>query len=133
MRYNAGMGVYEVSVQCQFIASHAVRLPDGSLEESHEHPWRATATFRSERLDPVMGVVIDFLTVQEAMRAVAAELEGRDLNSMAQFGPGGASAERVAAFLAEALARRLGGGCRLYRLALSEAPGCTAAYYPGGP
>jgi 6-pyruvoyl-tetrahydropterin synthase len=128
------MGTYEVCVECCFTASHAVRLPDGSLEPPHEHGWNVTATFRSEKLDPVMGVVIDFLAVQEALAAITSELEGKDLNALlADSSASGASAERVAEFLARALMRRLGGGTSLYRLAVSEAPGCWAAWYPQSP
>ncbi len=133
MVYNAAMAAYEVSVECRFEASHAVRLPDGGLEASHNHPWRAAATFRTARLDPVMGVVIDFLAVQEAFAAVVGELEGSDLNRRSEFAGAGASAERVAEFLAGQLAARLGDRCGLYRVSVSEAPGCTAAYYPDGP
>ncbi len=128
------MGTYEVSVECHFTARHAVRLPDGGMETPHEHTWNATATFRSDHLDPVMGVVIDFLAVQEALSAVTSELKGKDLNALlAETSATGASAERVAEFLGRALMRRLGGGANLYRLAVSEAPGCWAAWYPRSP
>lgn len=128
------MGVYEVSVEGRFTARHAVRLGDGDFETPHEHDWTVVATFRSERLDPVMGVVIDFLAAQEALRAVTGRLEGGDLNRLTDSGATGASAERVAEFAARELAERLGGqAARLYRLAVSEAAGCWAAWYPDRP
>jgi 6-pyruvoyl-tetrahydropterin synthase len=128
------MGTYEVSVKCRFTASHAVCLPDGGMETPHEHDWNVTATFRSQKLDPVMGVVIDFLAVQEALAAITSDLEGTDLNALlANSSATGVSAERVAEFLARALMRRLGEGTSLYRLAVSEAPGCWAAWYPQSP
>lgn len=114
----------------QFRATHAVRLPDGSLEESHEHTWRVTATFRSNRLDPTMGVVVDFLKVEAALSAIAAELEGRDLNSMDEFSQTGPSAEKVACYLAGRLAELLKGEGKLYCVSVTEAPNCRAAFYP---
>ena len=79
-------------------------------------------------------MVIDFLAVQEALRAVTRGLEGEDLNTLTDASATGASAERVAEFLARALMQRLGAGrAELYRLAVSEAAGCWAAWYPGRP
>jgi 6-pyruvoyl-tetrahydropterin synthase len=128
------VGVYEATVEGRFTARHAVRLGDGDFEAPHEHDWTVVATFRSPRLDPVMGVVIDFLAVQEALRAVTRGLEGADLNALTDSSATGASAERVAEFLALALMGRLGGErSGLYRLAVSEAPGCWAGWYPDRP
>jgi 6-pyruvoyl-tetrahydropterin synthase len=128
------MGVYEVSVEGRFTARHAVRLGDGDFEAPHEHDWTVVATFRSERLDPVMGVVVDFLTVQEALRAVTRGMEATNLNALTDAADTGASAERVAEYLARALMGRLGGErSGLYRLAVSEAAGCWAAWYPNRP
>jgi len=130
--YNVLMGIYEVSVECHFTASHAVRLPDGTFEAPHKHGWNVIAAFRSERLDPVTGVVVDFQIAQKALAAVAAELEDKDLNALVAAGSG-ASAERVAEFLARALMRRLGGGAGLHHLAVSEAEEGWATWYPQSP
>ena len=45
---------------------------------------------------------------------------------------GRCTAERVAEYLAGRL-RDLLGGRDAYRLSVTEAPGCSAAYYPQGP
>ena len=125
------MAIYEASVEKRFTARHAVCLPDGSFEPAHEHLWCVTATFRCEKLNPPMGVVVDFLEVESALSAIIADLEGGDLNRAAELADAGASAERVAEFIAKKLMARLpGGGRRLYSLAVTEAAGCRAAYYP---
>jgi len=125
------MGTYEATVEGVFKARHAVRTPGGAWEQPHEHLWAVAATFRSARLDPATGVVIDFVEVQGALASITAGLEGSDLNGIAAFAGGGASAERVAGHLAGLLAAALGkGGAKLYRLAVTEASGCSAAYYP---
>jgi 6-pyruvoyl-tetrahydropterin synthase len=126
------VSTYEVSIQGTFRARHSVRLPDGSYEPPHQHDWQATATFRAARLDETMGVVIDFLEVEASLKAVTAQLEGADLNELPAFSDGRPSAERVAEHVAKALACRLGGDRRLYRLAVTEAFGCSAAFYPNG-
>ena len=120
---------YEASVSRAFSASHSILLPSGGAEESHEHLWNVTATFRAEALREPSAVVIDFLEVRSAMDAIARELEGTSLNALSFFADGRCSAERVAEYLAGELARRLGGR-RPWRVAVTESPGCSAAFYP---
>ncbi len=124
------MSIYEVSVEHSFSARHAIRLPDGSWEPSHGHGWHVTATFRADRLEEPSGVVVDFLDVQRALQQIAGELGGTDLNTLADFEGQGASAERLAEYLARRLGNLLETRARLYRLAVVEAPGCSAAFYP---
>jgi len=103
------------------------------MEETHEHSWETTATFRSMRLDNEAGFVIDFLTVRNALEQIASQLDGRDLNTLDAFTGLTRSAENVAAYIAGALIDSLPAEPALYRLSVTEAPGCTAAYYPGDP
>lgn len=126
------METYEVSICSTFRARHAIRLADGSLEPSHEHAWQAQAVFRAEKLDPDMHVVIDFLEVKDALDRISAELEGIDLNLMAEFAAAPPTAELVARLLAQKLLAILSIGGMLYKVRVEEAPGCFAAYYPSG-
>lgn len=89
------------------------------------------AAFRGDVLDPVTGVLIDFLEVKAALDALAGELEGTDLNAHEAFRARAPSAERVAEFLARRLMQALGGEGRLYSLEVIEAPGCRAAFLSG--
>ncbi len=127
--YNRLMPIYEATVEVRFAARHSVRLPGGAMEQPHEHDWRATATFRAEGLGED-GFVIDFLAVEAALREIVAGLAGKDLNDLVGGPAGGASAERVAEYLARALERRL--GRQVHCVRVTEAPGCTAAFYPRG-
>ena len=135
------MPYYEVSVDNSFAAYHSLPLPCGETEPRHEHHWHITAVFAAEQLDDVMGVVIDFLAVDKAMKAICSDLEGGDLNTLPAFADGKASAERVAAFLAgelaAALADELGTpgepGPWLARVRVTEAPGCAATFIADRP
>lgn len=126
------METYEVSVEQSFRADHAIRLDDGSLERSHKHLWKVTATFRSERLDESMGVVVDFVDIRRALESVAAELDGSNLNELEALSGRSPSAERVAEYIAGRLGERLARTHAPYRVMVTEAPGCFAAYYPHG-
>ena len=125
--YNTDMPTYEVAVEVRFAARHSVRLPDGNMEDPHEHDWRATAVFRAGQLDE-NGFVVDFAAVGDALRQTAAELSGADLNQVVPDDGSGASAERVAEHVARSLKCKLGRD--VYCVRLTEAPGCTAAFYP---
>ncbi len=127
------MGIYEASVETSFHACHALNLGDGKLERSHEHDWCVTATFRSADLLEPMAVVIDFELVFAALRKIADQLEGTDLNEIDFFAGGLSSAEMVAKYLAGRLKAELGSaGDSLYCVTVTEATGCRAGFYPGG-
>jgi len=78
-----------------------------------------------------MSVVIDFIEVDRAMEAVLEEFDGTDLNASPAFSGVSPSAERVAERIALELDRRLEADGTLYSVAVTEAPGCCGAYYPG--
>lgn len=120
------MAAYEITVSASFPARHSVTLPDGANEPPHQHDWQAEAILRADRLD-ANGFVADFVAVQQALADVTAPLARADLNEL--LGPA-ASAERLAQHLAGQLQKRL--GRKLHCLRVQEAPGCWAAFYPGG-
>ncbi len=119
--------MYEASVETSFTAAHSVRAPDGSMEQTHEHPWQVTAVFRARQLDGD-GFVIDFLAARDALQRAAAPLSGSDLNEALGRTDVGASAERLAQYIAEMLAETL--GRQPYCVRVVEAPGCAGAFYP---
>jgi 6-pyruvoyl-tetrahydropterin synthase len=123
------MSLYEASVSRAFSASHSILLPSGAPEAAHEHLWHVTATFRAGGLLEPSAVVIDFVAVEKALDALARGLEGTALNALPFFADGRCSAERVAEYLCGELARRLDGR-KPWRMSVSEAPGCSAAFYP---
>jgi 6-pyruvoyl-tetrahydropterin synthase len=122
--------LYEVSVSRAFTAAHSILLPKGP-EEPHEHLWHVTATFRARKLAEPMGVVIDFLQVQAALDGIVERLQGSSLNALPFFADGRCSAERVAEYLCGEIARGTG-GAKPWRVSVTEAPGCAAAFYPEG-
>lgn len=123
------MGVYEANVEDVFSARHTVRLSNGRMEAPHAHAWRVTATFQGDRLDPA-GCLVDFVRVQQSLKRICGQLDGAFLNELAPFADDHASAECVARHIADLLATDVKGDFRLYRVSVTESPGCSAAYYP---
>ncbi len=120
------MAIYETTVESSFFASHAVQTRSGEIEPLHRHNWKILASFRVRQLD-AYGFVIDFVQALDALKAIARELEGQDLNLVMPHQEAGVSAERVAQYLSERLHERL--GLSVYSVCVSEATGCWAKYY----
>jgi 6-pyruvoyltetrahydropterin/6-carboxytetrahydropterin synthase len=121
---------YQATVQREFCAAHALRLPDGSLEPRHGHNWRVWVTVAREELDE-LETVMDFHQLEAALDGVLAPWHNADLNEQTAFSEGNynPSAERVAQTIAEALMPSLPAGVALQSVRISEAPGCTATFY----
>jgi 6-pyruvoyltetrahydropterin/6-carboxytetrahydropterin synthase len=127
--------VFEVSVEAEFCAAHALMLR-GVREPVHGHTWRVRAVVSGRRLD-ADGLLCDFHEVERALGAVLSPWRDRNLNEVAPFaGPEGVnpSAENVAAYVADELSRRLlpmlfGGMC-VSSVTVTEAPGCAATFRP---
>ncbi len=119
---------YELRIERNFHAAHALRLYDGSLEASHAHDWRTLIYVRSDRLDDIE-VVIDFHALERTVEEILGELDDADLNEHAAFVGINPSAERVAEHIYRQLARRLPAGVTLSKVTVTEAPGCRASYW----
>lgn len=129
------MFMYEITVTRTFCAAHAIRLHDGVLEPLHGHNWQVTITVAAENLDPIE-TVMDFHDLERRLDAQLAPVNNHNLNDCAPFsdGRGGLAvnptAERVAWWLATAMASGLPPRVKLISAAVTEAPGCVARYRP---
>lgn len=123
--------MFEVTVGGWFAAAHQLRLADGALEPLHGHNWRIWVTFDGRQLDG-MEVLVDFTQAKPALDAVLVAMHDRNLNDLEPFQTCNPTAENVAAHIADALEVPLAKGVRIYCVAVEEAPGCVARYYPQG-
>lgn len=116
--------MYEVLVEGGFTARHGIRLPDGSVEPSHVHDWRATVRFMGPELD-TCGLLVDFEVVKSDLDAVLACFDQADLNHVPEMGGLNPTAEHVAKVIFEAMLHRWNNDDRLHGVMVTEAPGCT--------
>lgn len=119
--------MYEIRVQAGFSASHQVRMYDGKLEPLHGHDWGVEAVFRGPELDRI-GVLLDFVAVEAALKEVLAGLHHAHLNEAPMLAGLNPTAEHVARRIFEELRSRLGPDAPLAGVHVREAPGCTAGY-----
>lgn len=122
--------MYEVSVEREFCAAHALRL-NGQMETVHGHNWRVTVTVAGSELDSD-GLLVDFHQLETSIDAVIATFHNRDLNRIAPFDRKNPSAENVAAHLAQVIGASLPVDRHVHVAAVSvtEAPNCRATYRP---
>jgi len=125
------MAVYQITVESEFCASHALRLPDGSDEPLHGHNWRVAVTVGSADLD-AMEAVMDFHDLERALAGVLGPWHNRHLNDAEPFSGGrvNPTAERVAGWIARRIAEALPAGVAVESVTVTEAPRCRATYRP---
>lgn len=126
--------VYEVKVQTEFCAAHAIWIR-GERETLHGHNWRVKVVIAGPALD-ADGLLCDFHVVERALAAVIAPWRDRSLNDAAPFAPDGRgvnpTAERVAETIGRAMEAELRGGLPpgavVASVSVTEAPGCVACW-----
>lgn len=119
---------YQITIEKVFAASHALRLPDGSLEPVHGHNWPVRVTVAADQLD-AMDCVMDFHELERVVDGIIAPFHSRHLNDVPPFSEGtNPSAERVAEHIGTAVAAALPAGVVVVEASVGEAPGCTAIY-----
>lgn len=123
--------MFEIRIERAFTASHALRLPDGSMEDVHRHDWPVVVAVGSDGLDE-MACVMDFHELERIVDGVLTPFEQAHLNDVEPFADGevNPSAERVAQHIGQAVARYLPDGVGLLDVSVGEAPGCTAVFRP---
>jgi 6-pyruvoyltetrahydropterin/6-carboxytetrahydropterin synthase len=123
--------MFEVLVSDHFVATHQLRLTDGTCEALHEHDWHVVVTCAGAALDRA-GVLVDFGVLRGHLREVLATLHERNLSEVPSLGTGNPSAEAVAAYIAQQLATRLPAHAKLSCVEVEEEPGCRARFWRDG-
>ncbi len=121
--------MYEITVQAQFNAMHALKLPDGTIEPLHGHDWRVWVTVGDSGLDE-SGFVADFEDVSRSLETVLSSLRYTQLDDHPWFAGFSPSTERVARVICDRLRETTKWAEKLLMVEVEEAPGCRARYRP---
>lgn len=89
--------MFEVSVEYTFAAGHALRGYKGKCENVHGHNYKVQLIVGGEQLDSA-GLLMDFVEVKRAIRALVEKLDHRFLNDVAPFDKLNPSAENIAKY-----------------------------------
>jgi 6-pyruvoyltetrahydropterin/6-carboxytetrahydropterin synthase len=119
---------WTLEVATTFEAAHRLHSWRGSPEPSHGHSWRVVARLETSSLGEE-GMAYDFVAVREALAAIAARLDHRDVNTVPPFDRESPTTERIAAWFFDELAALLP-GAPLAAVTVFEGASASATYSP---
>jgi len=124
--------MYQVIIESSFSSAHALRHYHGRTEPLHGHNFRVQVVVEGKRLQNKVKYLLDFVRLRKALQAVVKPLDHVNLNEAPPFRRENPSAENLARFICEELARRLPAGrqVRLESVTVWETPEMAARYLP---
>ena len=125
------MSQYEVIVRQTFSSAHALRHYYGVTEPLHGHNFEVEVVLRGKRLQNKVKYLVDFVAVQRALEAVVKPMDHINLNEMPPFDQENPSAENIAFYISEQLAKRWQyPGVKIAAVTVWETPAQAARYVP---
>jgi 6-pyruvoyltetrahydropterin/6-carboxytetrahydropterin synthase len=98
--------MFEVSVDETFSAGHALRGYKGKCENPHGHNYKVRLTVQGPQLDSI-GLLFDFVHLKQVLHTVINGMDHKYLNDQAPFIELNPSAENIAKYLYDEVARGL--------------------------
>jgi 6-pyruvoyltetrahydropterin/6-carboxytetrahydropterin synthase len=127
--------MFEVSVEDTFAAGHSLRNYRGKCENVHGHNYRVRITLEGADLDPVTGLLVDFVEVKRILRKTMAYLDHQFINDLPPFTVLNPSAENIAKYFCEEMQKGLDEGMaavpvRIQAVTVWETDTSVASYRP---
>jgi 6-pyruvoyltetrahydropterin/6-carboxytetrahydropterin synthase len=97
---------YTLKVVSDFSSAHTLRDYPGACSRMHGHNWKVEAEVEANQLDDI-GMGIDFKAIRQQVRELTDTLDHRYLNEIKPFDQINPTAENIAAFLFQGLAKTL--------------------------
>ncbi|MEW6210670.1 MAG: 6-carboxytetrahydropterin synthase QueD [Acidobacteriota bacterium] len=121
--------MYEVMIEEEFSAAHALRGYRGKCENLHGHNWKVEVYVRGERLDEI-GMLVDFTRLKAVTREVMRYLDHQNLNELKPFDTElNPSSEHIAGFILHRIAREIDDPrIRVYKVRVWETPSTSASF-----
>ena len=121
--------MYEVMIEEEFSAAHALRGYRGKCENLHGHNWKVEVYVRGERLDEI-GMLVDFRELKAATREVMRYLDHYNLNELKPFDKElNPSSEHLAGFILHKIAEQINSDrIKVYKVRVWETPSTSASY-----
>lgn len=133
--------MYQVWVEESFAAAHQLRGYRGKCENLHGHNYKVRVTLEGPELNSI-GLLCDFKELKEALHGVVKKVDHQFLNELKPFDVLNPSAENIAKYFFDEVARALAAGpppelkginppsapCRVREVTVWEADITTATY-----
>jgi 6-pyruvoyltetrahydropterin/6-carboxytetrahydropterin synthase len=121
--------MYEVTIQRHFDAAHALRGYAGRCENLHGHRYEVAVCLAAEELNDI-GLAYDFTQLKAVLQErVLSRLDHVNLNETAPFDEMNPSAENIARFVHDQMAKALPQACIRW-VRVWESPDAWATYTP---
>ena len=122
--------MYEISVEMDFDAAHALRGYQGKCERLHGHRFKVVAVVKGKKLNEI-GLAYDFTLLKQHVGAILAEYDHTNLNDTAPFNRINPSSENIAAAIYRKLKKKLAGApVDLDSIEVWESPQSRVRYRP---
>jgi len=89
-------GQWRLRVSSDFSSSHQLRHYEGKCENMHGHNFEVEVDVTGDRLDPKLGILMDFKELKRVLKVVTDELDHRHLNELPAFADQNPSSELLA-------------------------------------
>ena len=123
---------FTVRCHATFEAAHHLVDYVGGPEPAHGHSWKIEVALGTSALG-AYDLSVDFVPTEAFVKELASRLHYRDLNTVPPFDRKNASAENVALWVADEIAKAalLRDGARLEEVTVWEGPENSVTYRPG--
>jgi len=121
-------GQFEVMIERNFSSAHQLRGYKGKCENLHGHNYKIEIYARGGELDNI-GLLVDFVELKAAADEVVTYLDHRNINELPPFDELQPSAENLAKYVLERVAKRVGDDrVQIYKVRCFETPTSVATY-----
>jgi 6-pyruvoyltetrahydropterin/6-carboxytetrahydropterin synthase len=122
--------MYEISVEMDFDAAHALRGYQGKCERLHGHRFKVVAIVNGKKLDEI-GLAYDFTLLKKHLGEILAKYDHTNLNEEAPFNRVNPSSENIAATIYRKLKKKLSvSPVSLAAIEVWESPQSRVKYCP---
>ena len=120
--------MYEISVEQEFDAAHALRGYQGKCENLHGHRFRVAVTITATALNEI-GLAYDFTVLKKRLGEVIGRLDHTSLNDVPPFDKINPSSENIATTIYNQMKSRLADApVSLTKVEVWESPTSRAEY-----
>jgi len=120
-------GTYYLTVKEHFDAAHSLYDYPGPCRELHGHTWDIEVTVQGRELDKI-GIIYDFKSLKDDLRAVLADYDHHNLNNVAPFETLSPTAENLARVIYDRLAQAIDPRVKISEVAVWESPAARLVF-----
>ena len=121
--------MFEVMIEEEFSAAHALRGYMGKCENLHGHNWKVEVFVRGAELDDI-GLLVDFRELKAAAKNVMKQLDHLNLNELPPFDEEvNPSSENLAVFILRKIGEEINDErVQVYKVRVWETPSTNATF-----